>query len=279
MSRHWSLLDAKEDVYDRNGKPWDSNILTFDDWFSDRHRTQTLEEDARGRVYGNGYTNRITGASAPIPAEPAPSKLNGSVMAGAPKTDIKAEGHAQLISEFNTMKRYYEQTHGHVERLVVTDMERYDIDPFKHTKINNITGSGKAYVLFGRPDFNIFKRDGSLNEDIQKKDPLLYDKLRRDPSLVKLLDMTNGDKSMNRHKRPGENGGGKKIGPYLSLFTNLMTTFNMPDVNLSVTESNKSLFDAKVVYPLHDHEGLSNASISISFFDTKDRDLYHLLDA
>ncbi len=193
--------------------------------------------------------------------------------------DVAAKSTYDKIDNINELKTYLNRTYSGITHNIEQEKDLYDISPYRHTSVNNVSVSGKAYVLFGRPDLNLFDDTGGVSlKSSTVVDVDLEDKILLHKGVARLLDRTNGDKKLSRIKGPGEVVTDSKLSPFIALLSNMIDTFNMPDKSIDATESSKTLFGAHVKYPAHSDGAVSNSDVSISFRETAGREVYHLFD-
>lgn len=132
----------------------------------------------------------------------------------------------------------------------------------------DFTNFGKMFAFFTKPDLYLFKdHKFNLNQSILDNDDDLAAKIMKNIPVASQLQIGTG-------KTPsyGSSGGLNYI------LGNLCNEIEVPEVSLSVTPSAKNSKGQGISYINDFSESLSEGDISVSFIDTRDRDVTTMLE-
>ena len=127
----------------------------------------------------------------------------------------------------------------------------------------DFTNFGKMYAFFTKPDLYLFTDDKfTVNQTIQDNAEDLYAMIKKNIPVASALQIGTG-------KVPsyGSSGG------LNTLLGNLCNEIEVPDVQMSTTPGPKNGKGTSISYVGDFFESLQEGSISISFIDTRDRDV------
>lgn len=127
----------------------------------------------------------------------------------------------------------------------------------------DFTNFGKMYAFFTKPDLYLFTDDKfSINQSIKDNYEDLYAKIQRNLPVASALQIGTGATPSY-----GSSGG------LNTLLGNLCNEIEVPEVNMSVTPAAKNSKGTGISYVGDFFESLQEGSISISFIDTRDKDI------
>lgn len=118
-----------------------------------------------------------------------------------------------------------------------------------------------AYVVFTRPDLNIFDTEKNILPQITN-DPQLYYIWRNNPILLKQLTLDYAED----HK-------------FIPLLTNQVTALDILDESIDTFETGQTWTGFKMQYAKHSIRSLTAGSISVKFPETANLDITHMFQA
>lgn len=118
-----------------------------------------------------------------------------------------------------------------------------------------------AYVVFTRPDLNIFDENKKVLPQISN-DPQLYYIWRNNPVLLKQLSLDHA----------GDN-------KFIPLLTNQVTALDILDETIDTFETGQTWTGFKMQYAKHSIRSLTAGSISVKFPETANLDITHMFQA
>lgn len=132
----------------------------------------------------------------------------------------------------------------------------------------DFTNFGKMYVFFTKPDLYLFTDSSyTVNPSIKDNDEDLFIKINRNLAVASGLQIGTGVTPSY-----GSSGG------LNYLLGNLCNEIEVPDVAMSVTPGPKNAKNTGISYVGDFTESLAEGTISISFIDTRDRDVITQLE-
>jgi hypothetical protein len=235
-------------------------------------KSTAVVEDAYGNITStvNSYKNKASDTVANVLTTDAYTALNERVGASA------------------LVKSYKSISTAEAEKLALTLSEQYGnfrtnakASLYEHAYFNkkgkvvpqNENVNGKVYVFFTRPNMNLFKSEGTLYENgniasyESGSDSDLWQKINSNKRLAGFLDSKEGNEVL-----PLGNS------TFIPLLSNRIKSFGLMDRELETTESAKSSRDIKLNYALHGKKSIADNTISISFNENRNRDIYTMFD-
>ena len=118
-----------------------------------------------------------------------------------------------------------------------------------------------SYVVFTRPDLNIFDDNNKVLAQITS-DPQLYYIWRNNPVLLKQLTLNYAEDNK-----------------FIPLLTNQVTALDILDESVDTFETGQTLTGFKMQYAKHSIRSLTAGSISVKFPETANLDITHIFQA
>lgn len=119
----------------------------------------------------------------------------------------------------------------------------------------------RAYVVFTRPDLNLFDEDGEILSQISN-DPQMYYIWRNNPAILKQLSL----KYSTSHK-------------FIPLLTNQVIALDILDETVDTFETGQTWAGFKLQYAKTNIRSLTAGSISVKFPETENFDITHMFQA
>ena len=134
----------------------------------------------------------------------------------------------------------------------------------------DVTGFGRAYILFTRPDLNLFSDNRStINPKIVANAQQLYSAIIKNPAMAMAL------QSSTKFGKPNMTGNG---GGFLFPLNNYCVSCNVPGMKLSLRAAAKNSKQYGISYGGDLYESLGETDIQIEFYENKDRDIQSLIE-
>ena len=133
---------------------------------------------------------------------------------------------------------------------------------------NNYSSAVKEYIFFTKPDLNIFNgtkyNELTLNPKLNPY-PIFNDAINRYKDVLVLLEGS----------LPGSGGGKNNFNP---LLTNCVaSSLDIPSISAEALESSTNLYGASISYRSHSIKSDNGGDFTLSFKDTSDLKIYHLV--
>ncbi len=134
----------------------------------------------------------------------------------------------------------------------------------------DMTAFGRAYIVFTRPDLNIFvDNKTSISTKIMNNAPQLYSAIVKNPAMAMAL------QSSTKFGQPNMAG---NAGGFLFPLNNYCVTCNVPGMKLSLRAAAKNSKQYGISYGGDLYEALGETDIQIEFYENKDRDIQSLIE-
>ena len=163
------------------------------------------------------------------------------------KSVSKVKKNLNIPSAYNTLK---------LAKLTNTKFNKFKVE-YGDYRLKPTT----AYVVFTRPDLNIFDENKKVLAQISN-DPQLYYIWRNNPVILKQLTLDYAEK----HK-------------FIPLLTNQVTALDILDESIDTFETGQTFTGFKMQYAKHSIRSLTAGSISVKFPETEHLDITQMFQA